>query len=935
MSTTSSSSHPITLDELFGAPVDSANRSSTAARKASTASQTSPAESIMKKDYAAVLTAPPQTSERHRDVSPAPRSLLVRLLRDNNKTSSNHDLSESGGRATPPLYLGVQRASVEYAGTSTTASREPPHVSRSTALSTTSHATSSGDHISSVTGSTVNRVLGIPPSSSAFSDPASEVAAAFQPDEKNAFTTAALLWRFLHQSQHIATHNSSTPFPKAAYTSTAQESQGYHALRIACLVPSVVPADAAVEANTDAAVAAKLDQAPYLIESTYMRASTITTVLQRQKTQRHAAYSAAHAFFRSPMPLTDTPDVAPPTRLPALLDMPLSLRCAMCQKHDSVCHRCHCRWSKLQESYRAETAIRCYSTLDVNRRGPLGLLTAALGTGAFLEMMSIADGVALTRTRVRVTPASLELLLRSCGRVLSTAIETRLTRAEDATQPYRAMWLKVGHIGCLFGQRDVLRSLWLRCNGGCSYAAQTTANGLHALELLSDPFEPALLTILNKCAALREYLLWARFMQCLAMKAAGDDVETSQLCVELRHAGSWVGAWSEALLAYVKGDSDRCVKLCDELLRGHAALTSAVGGEEGAAAPRGHLARGASVISLASSAVETTNSTPPPPLTSSTSAVTTPTAFSTCSTVDLNRIRSLKELALRPKEWLPHLNAAEEEAATSVVVYGDADRVKEAATEQQQRDPKMRSVRCLPVRRLPFRVVRRILSYCDARTLLHVHGATKIPLLQWITLARIKCLPATQWTHLLTSNVGYEPLMHSLCKFVPPPTPSREEREAQMDSEEVVASVLASRARESKGDAETRAGAAVATACPPFQPLCLSVVDIDDLSHFSVKAVTLAHKTAQREIVAEEPLTVAQRLLQSLFGRATSLINASKYLVLSRVYRLTAQPNEPDIANADVSRWSWEAVQQWEVDVHETIRWCTYAQQHAEAERLL
>lgn len=907
----SASLHPITLDELFGTAIDASSRGTTkpvTSTTASTAAAQPTSENEMNSGAAAGPVAPPQTRERQgeKSSSPSSSSSFVRVLRGGG--GGGGDGGGGGRDFTTP--------------------------------------------ISSLTNSAVNRLRDATPSTSAFSDMASEAVTAVLSDDSEAFTTVALLRRFLDERRRIAAESGQTQcssFSHATQPSALLGSPAFGALRTAHLVPSVIPAVTAAEAN---AAASEPEGGPYLVESAYMRASIVTTVLKRQKAERHAAYSAAHSFFHSQTQAR--PASAPPTRLPAVLDMPLHLRCAMCQKHDALCNRCHRRWGKLQDAYREEAAMRCYRTLDVNRRGALGLLTAALGTGSFLEMMSIADGLTLTQRRVRVAPASLGLLLKSCGRVLSTVTEERLSHAEDASLPSPVMWLKVAHMGCLFGQRDVLRSLWLRCRGGCSYAAQITTNGLHALELLTEPYESELQTVMNRCAALREYLLWARIIQCLAVRAAtvvkegGDrdddsDAEATQLCAELRNTGSWVGIWCEALLAYVKGNRESCVELCDELLKRAAqSPTPALDGETDApAAHRAALPAAMSAVSFSSSALEALT-----PLQQPSSTPTTPPAQAADAlekpsmrpVMDADRIRGLRELALQPAAAVSRSEETEEEEeAPSMPVHLPAlKRSGDGGVEDTAATPSIstKSVVCLSVRRLPFGVMRRILSYCDASTLLGVHEATAMPLLRWMALARLKCLPPAQWTVLLTANVGYAALMHALCAYVPPPTLSREDQE---DTE------LEGKKGEDEGGerdaagtkAATRAGAAVAMACPPFQPLHLSVVDIDDLCHITVKAVTLSHKTAERKIVPDEPLTVGQWLLQSLFGRATSLVSESKYLVLSQVYRLTAPDNASNLANGDVSTWVRTAKQPWEVDTQATIRWCTYIQKHAEAQRLL
>ncbi|KPI90531.1 hypothetical protein ABL78_0291 [Leptomonas seymouri] len=928
-----SSSHPTTLDALFGSANDSLSLTA-AERQSPGAPQPPHSVGIVNEDAAAGLTTSFETRQTHHEVPSSSLLPIACFLRGDRE----HGSYESGESATS-LRRRMQQSSVEYSAVPVAASREPTCASYSIAASTSSRTSASGDHILSLTGSTVNRMPGANTSPSPFSDLAGEEAADPHSEENNTFTSLALLQRFLEEREHVAAERRNDhlgwPPSKAAPPSASHSSQVFDTLRIAQLVPSVIPAATAVEGNTETPSAAKLDQAPYLTDITYMRASTVTTVLKRQKAERHAAYSGARLIFRSRTPLADTAAIAGPTHLPAVLEMPLRLRCAMCQLHDSVCCRCHSRWSRLQETYRTKAAVHCYSTLDIHKRGPLGLLTAAMGTGAFLEMMSIADGLRLPQTRVRVTPASLDLLLKSCGRVLSAAIKDRLTRAEDDTLPSRGMWLKVAHIGCLFGHRDVLRSLWLLCPGGCSHAAQITTQGLHALELLPKPYEPALVAVLNQCSTLREYLLWARIMQCLSVKAVGSDAEATQLCAELRRTGSWVGVWSEALLAYVKGDRDRCVELCDELLCANEPQTSAGEGEIQSTAMQADLALGASAMSFSSSAMDTGNRAPPPPSASSSMVATAPSVSTMRPVMNWGRIRALKELALGRAEPWPRLEATEEEAPKPVPVASRVSRVDETVSEQQAKLSR-RTVVHVPLRRLPFSVVRRVLSYCDASALLSVYGATRIPLLQWISLARIKCLPAKQWTRLLTSNVGYTPLMESLCKFVPPPVLSREDREAQQEEAAAAAAAgLKSSSREPTEDRETRAVEAASMASPPFQPLHMTVVDIDDLSHLAVKAVTLAYKTVQGDTIPGEPLTVDQWLLHRLFGRATSLISTSKYLVLSRVYRLTAPDAESNLVNADVSKWASEAIQPWEVDVDATMRWCTYVQRYADAARLL
>jgi hypothetical protein len=913
-------------------------------------------------------------------VSPSPPPSSAHLLGGCGQRSSNSTSDNSGSdESTSPFYRDVQRLNAEYSTVSTTVSHDPVSGSYSNPCSSSSLVNVSGDNISLCPRFAVNCLPGVTPSVSAFSEAASDSAAVppLEGNRNGAFSTLALLQRFLEERQRIAVANSSedhnsngsdthagkTP-SKLSHASASGGSQVFDALRIAHLVPSVVPATAAAEANAEAAVAVTPDHGFYLVESSYMRAATITAIVKRQKAERHAAYSAAHPFFHSPTPLADVPAAVRPTRLPTVLDMPVHLRCPMCQRHDAMCNRCHHRWSQLQDSYRDEAAVRCYSTLDVKRRGALSLLTAALGTGSFLEMMSIADGLTLTQTRVSVTPASLEFLLKSCGRVLSAATEDRLARAEDPALPSHAMWLKVAHVACLFGQRDVLRALWLRCRGGCSYAAQITTNGLHALELLSEPYEPALVAIMNRCAALREYLLWARIMQSLAVKGAVDEAEATLLCAELRQTGSWVGVWSEALLAYVKGNRERCVELCDELLRDVAAAglpPPLVDDETNVAAqPRPEVVCNgtSSVVSVESAVVGTItprqSSTPPPPPppaqplsqvpTSAPAAgatiITTATAATNAAKsmrppMDEKHLRGLRELALRPTSPpLPRLEATAEEAPTTPLI------AHEVVTREGQAgkvvsgmmDGKGRATPCFPLRRLPFRLVRRILLYCDAYTLACVHKATAMPLLQWISLARMKCLPAAQWTRLLKSNAGYTALVQSLCRYVAPPARTREEKEAGS----AVEGGLLSSKQELQENTEMQAGAAVTMACPPFQPLQLSVTDVEDLRHFTIKATTLSHRAAPDSGAPAEPLTVGQWLLQSLFGRATSLVEESKYLVLSRIYRLSARDAEANMMmSADVSSWEWEVIRPWEVDINATIRWCAYVRQHAEAHKLL
>lgn len=906
-------------------------------------------------------------AQSHRDVGPSHTSpSIVRLL----------PRSESGdgeGSATQ-TYFDVQRANVEYSAISASPSRAPTQGSFALLSSATSPASGSGDGISSLSTSAVRRLPGVTPSLSVFSDLASEDAKTTQHAEEagvgaeDAYSTVALLRRFLEARSSIAVGGNRGKSPEAvarhaprvggiaaaaSAASTSHTSQVFDALRSAHLVPSVVPSVAGAEVNAEAAATAagsphREPQGPYRVESTYMRSSTLAAVVKRQKGDRHAAYASAHSFFQTQMPgvmaaaATASRASPPPARLPAALDMPLHLRCPMCQKHDSMCNRCHRRWSTLQDAYREEAALRCYSTLDVSRRGALALLTAALGTGSFLEMKSTADGLALTQTRVWVAAASLEALLKHGGHVLSSAVEERLSHAEDTTRASRGTWLKVAHVACLFGQRDVLRSLWLRCRGGCSYAAQITPNGLHALELLAEPYEPALQSMLHKCGALREYLLWARVMQCLAVKST-DDSEAAQLAGELCKTGSWVGLWSAALVAYVKGERERCVELCDELLRGAAAPTAAAvaaaaPANASVASPSTNLFRGTSVVSFSSSIAEATTPPPPSPFAPLTQQqqqqqLLAPltadgpngagTPLSMRPAMDVGRVEALKELALRPVQpFLPRLEATEEKEE-------DARSVQPDGVVLSQATRKAANVCRLRVRRLPFPLMRRIVSFCDAPTLLLLHESTPMPLLQWVALARIKCLPPAQWTRMLATNPGYAALMQALCLYESPPTPSREETEASAQ----LAAVASPR-----NDAETRVGAAAALACPPFQPIRVSVVDIHDLRDLTVKAVTLVHRaggSAEDAAAAAVPRAVGEWLLQSLFGRATSLVNQSKYLVLSKVYRLTAPDADSNVANTDVSEWRRACVRPWEVDVNATIRWCTYVQQHAEAEKLV
>ncbi|KAK7201602.1 hypothetical protein NESM_000224600 [Novymonas esmeraldas] len=711
----------------------------------------------------------------------------------------------------------------------------------------------------------------------------------------SAVATLVLLSHFLQQRAHTA----ATPPPSTG---------GVARLRAARLLPAATGATSAVAEELTPAAPGLREATPYVVEHVHMRASTVEAVLARHRAHRRAAQPSGGLFHHSHA--TASPARYATARLPAVLDMPLHLRCPLCQRHDSMCSRCHHRWSDLQASYRGAIARRCYSTLGARRRDALALLTAAAGTGAFLQMMSLVDGTALAAAALDVSQSRLTALLECCGRRLSAPAHARLVEVysgggDGGVAGAAAVSWKPAHVACLFGHRDALRALWNVCPGGCSDAALEAAHGLHALELLSAPYEPALVALINTAAPLREYLLCARVVQCLT--ASPTDVkEAEQLCRMLRDTGSLAASlWSTALVAYVAGDRVRCSAMCTRLLAATESTTSVTSLEEGEVETTAVAGRPPSVMSASSATSSFAVITPPPEETPPQRAADggaaalegVTAALASSPAIDRDRVRALLELARdRVAAHVPH---------ESTVAGAIAPLASTVAAPRGHGGGRLR------LRRLPFAVVRRLLSYCSSTVLLRVHAATRMPLLRWVSLARVKCLSRSHWNELLVSDSGYDALVTALCACVPPPL-SREEREAAAAAEAAPNSTSLY--------AEEHVLAAVAR--PPYSPMRVAVVALEDFSHLTVVASSLADVPAD--------VGAALPVLQRLFGgaAAAALVCESRQVVLSRVFRLSATVPDMDLASSSVRDWTRAAVTPWRVDIEATAKWCRYLQVH-------
>lgn len=478
----------------------------------------------------------------------------------------------------------------------------------------------------------------------------------------------------------------------------------------------------------------KASTTPFTLPCIHVRASVIDN-LQRRYQRSYPTDQGGSAFTRwtresRPPPPNDAASSSPRiattaaaatnTALPSpaveqlfqlpsdAFDMPLQLRCHFCQLHDSTCGRCHHQWQRLKRQRRVEIANGCYKeALNQERRLLLLLLTAAVGTGPFVEMQYASDGPPLLYAVTDVRVEAIRQLLRLSPSV--SGKEEKMKFLDSLNLPESVQW-RVTHFACFFENRAVLQALWSSDVMGCSDGALIDPHGLNALQLLSrPPSSLAMRSFLNECPLLRQYILWRYIAQHLRSSAASTaSTAVELLSLELRQRNPMLGLWATALVAFVKGRFGECQQLCEELRR------------------------------------------------DSTTAVSedTSVARSLSPTAEPSYVAALYQLAVDQQQQQDQAQREKEKAASAL----DCLAVDSAATTNA----------ALRLRRFSFQLVRRIFSFVGPSTLLATYHCSAMPLLRSSVVEALQCLPPRLATSLLTENIGYQPLLERIVAGIPP-----------------------------------------------------------------------------------------------------------------------------------------------------------------------
>ncbi|EKF32695.1 hypothetical protein MOQ_003451 [Trypanosoma cruzi marinkellei] len=270
----------------------------------------------------------------------------------------------------------------------------------------------------------------------------------------------------------------------------------------------------------------------YVVDPVHMKLSAVDALLSRAAQGGSGTESS------------ETKKTSLPQSLPQKLNVPLALRCAFCQRFDSLCSNCHRNWKEVIRKRQRVVALQGYCRLPEERRCGLLFMTAAYGVGEFAAMQLEFDGEKCFKWRSVFFPLT-----------------------NGTTERQRSL-VKVGevhalHVAFAYDRVDVAECLLAhpRC------LMPKSEHHVDILNFLPQPLIPQWEAVLNNSNVYVSHLL---VEQAKRLRRAEDWEGAEALYAELlqrkpdsEHAHS---GWAK--MRYDQGYVVECINLCDSMISG-------------------------------------------------------------------------------------------------------------------------------------------------------------------------------------------------------------------------------------------------------------------------------------------------------------------------------------------------------------------------------
>ncbi|KAF8291619.1 hypothetical protein TcYC6_0122500 [Trypanosoma cruzi] len=233
-----------------------------------------------------------------------------------------------------------------------------------------------------------------------------------------------------------------------------------------------------------------------------------------------------------------------PQSLPQKLNVPLTLRCAFCQRFDSLCSNCHRNWKEILRKRQRVVALQSYCRLPEERRCGLLFMTAAYGVGEFAAMQLEFDG-------------------EKCFKWRSIFFPLKNGTTERQHNLVRVGEVHALHVAFAYDRVDVAE--FLLAHPRCLMLK--SEHRVDILNFLPQPLTPQWEAVLNNSDVYVNHLL---VEQAKRLRRAEDWEGAEALYAELlqrkpdsEHAHS---GWAK--MRYDQGYVVECIHLCDSMISG-------------------------------------------------------------------------------------------------------------------------------------------------------------------------------------------------------------------------------------------------------------------------------------------------------------------------------------------------------------------------------